>query len=254
MPIVEHLVATTRRLARTLADPKPAAWLFACLRKHFPEAWSCELMPDHLHMVTPPGERPRLTRVLASNPFGVAFDVLDPQPVLTLKIALRTVRYGFLNPVRDGLVTDAWTWRWSTMRDLIGAAFPIWTPANAIATALRQPIGRLVREVTTQGDHRPLVPRRAIVAAATFDGLRSAVAAALRMPESAVLDTSLGRRLIVQASAAISTPDAAHLAKELGCSTRTIHRDRAAPHSALDAVMMCLADERLRRSIVIVRR
>lgn len=254
MAIAEHLVASTRRLVRTLVDPEPAAWFFACLRKHFPAAWSCELMPDHLHMVTPPGERPRLIRVLAANPFGVAFDVLDPQPVSTLRIALRTVRYGFLNPVRDNLVTDAWTWRWSTMRDLIGAAYPIWTPAAAIASALRLPIGDLARDVSTEGDHRPPVPLGATVVAATIEGIRSAVAAALRMPESAVLDTSLGRRLVVQASSVISVPDAIHLAKALGCSRRTIHRDRARRHPALDAVMMCLADERLRQSIAIARR
>lgn len=254
MAIVEHLVATTRRGVSTLTEPEPAAWLFARLRMHFPDAWSCELMPDHLHTVLPPGRRAGLVRVLASNPFGAAFDVLDPQPVTTLRIALRTIRYGFLNPVRDRLVTDAWTWRWSTMRDLAGAAFPIWTPRNAIAAALRVPAGRLLHLVTTEADHRPPPPSAAVVATATFDGMRSAVAAALRMPESAVIDTSIGRRLIVQASAAIRLPDTAYLARELGCSKRTIHRDRAVPHSALDAVMMCLADERLRRTIVIAPR
>ena len=251
MAVAEHLVATTRARARLL-EPQWAQWLWERMRRLIPEALSNLLMPDHLHMVAPPGARVRLRQLLAAFTvrYGVRFDVLPAQPAHSVEIARRMIRYGFVNPVRAGLVDDAWAWPWSTLRDLGAAAHPIWTPAAAVAQSLRVPAERIVDALTFAG-RRP--PQRVPVAAATFDGLRAAVAAALRMPESDVLTRTLGRRLIVQASAAIAPPHASRLAEQLGCCERTIRRDRAERHPALDAVLTCLADERLRRGPDAVR-
>ena len=77
-------------------------------------------MPEHLHLVTPPGMRDPLRRVLTAytTRFGTRFDLADPEPGNSPAIVARQMRYGFFNPVRAGLTDDPWRWRWSTLRDL----------------------------------------------------------------------------------------------------------------------------------------
>jgi len=207
-------------------------------------------MPDHLHLVVPgAGAGERLRRVLSACTalFGVRFDVLAPEPANSRDIAARTVRYGLLNPVRAGLVDDPWAWPWSTLRDLGGAAYPVWTAPARIAAVLAIPPKTLFSKLATTADHRAPPPRRVPIAIASLDALRCAVGSTLRVPAGEVLAEQLGRRLVVQASEAFAMPSTSRLAKELGCCERTIQRDRAPRHSALDAVLLCLGDERLRR-------
>ena len=115
MRIAEHWVATTRDGARLLV-PQRARWLWERLRHHLPDAWSLTIMADHLHMVLPPGAGPRLRKLSSAftGCFGVRFDVLPVEPANTADIAMRMVRYGLCNPVRAGLVDDAWAWPRST--------------------------------------------------------------------------------------------------------------------------------------------
>ncbi len=138
MAVADHLIAHTRGGARSLLEHTNASWLWTRLRAGFPDALSCELMPDHIHLVAPPGRRTRFVRVLAmfTARFGVRFDVLV-EIANTADIAARMIRYGFHNPVRDALVSDPYAWRWSTLRDLVGATHPIWTPLQRVADALR---------------------------------------------------------------------------------------------------------------------
>ena len=86
-------------------------------------------MPDHLHLVVGAGQTGRLRRVLNGFTcrFGVRMDVLEPDRANSAAIAGRKMRYGFFNPVRAGLVDDPWRWTFSTLRDLGGAAYPLWT-------------------------------------------------------------------------------------------------------------------------------
>jgi hypothetical protein len=248
MLIGEHLVASTLGRVRSLLRPEHARWLWHRLRANLPSALACVLMPDHLHVFVPPGLRSVLVHVLAAftTRFGVRFELLDPQPAHSAEIAHRMIRYVLLNPVRERLVDDPWRWRWSTLRDLVGAAHPIWTPAQTLATTLELPADRLLRALTWTADARPLVPQPVAVTIAALAGIRAAVCAALRIEDAAVNEHALPRTLVVQAAHAMTKIDPDVLAADLACSRRTIFRDRAAPrHAALDAVRLCLADARL---------
>lgn len=247
MTIVEHYTARTRGGARCLLEPDQARWLWDRLRHNFPSALACVLMPDHLHLVARSGERTRLVRVLAAFTvrFGVRFDVIG-QPANTTAIATRAMRYVFLNPVRAGLVDDPWKWRWSTLRDLAGAAYPLWTALDEVASVVAIQPMRLLDDIASDANARSMPPRRVPIGAASIDALRASVAAALRWPDDAVCERWEARRLVVQAHHAIAQPGIRKLAKALGRSERTIRRDRAARSDALDAVLVCLCDSRLR--------
>ncbi len=244
----EHLVAHTRGGARSLVDPDEAPWLWTRMQRGVPTALSCTLMPDHVHVVAPPGqlERFRWTLSAFTVRFGVRFDLLPPEPANSPAITMRMIRYGFFNPVREGLVDDPWSWRFSTLRDLGGAAHPVWTEPARVATAIGAPSARLLAELTTTADHRATAPQPNARLVASTDALRAAVAAALRWSDEQVRSSVVGRRLVVQAAHAIATPCARMLAAELDCCDRTIRRARAPRHAGLDAVLLCLSDARLR--------
>lgn len=245
MAVAEHLIAHTRDGARSLLEHGQASWLWTRLRARFPDALSCELMSDHVHLVVPPGGRVRFVRVLAmfTARFGVRFDVLV-EVANNADIAARQIRYGFYNPLQDSLVTDPYAWRWSTLRDLVGAAYPIWTAAHRVADVLALRPERLLRLVTTNADLRPRRPELATSAAASMDVFLDATSAALRLADPA--RNGLGRKLVVQAAYAVGAPKAPQLAADLGCCKRTVERVRAQRHPALSAVLLCLSDARLR--------
>ncbi|HET6582858.1 MAG TPA: hypothetical protein VFG69_05410, partial [Nannocystaceae bacterium] len=200
MPIAEHLVATTRCGARILA-PQRARWLWDRLQARFPDALSCNPMPDHVHLVAPPGGGERFRRVLAgfTARFGVRFDVLPEEPANSAEIATRMIRYGVFNPVRAGLVADPWAWPWSTLRDLGGAVVRIWTPPAQVAAVVEMPTKTVLARLTSTADLRAPLPERTPVTTATFAALQRAVASALRIPDLEVPTLALGRRLVVQA-------------------------------------------------------
>jgi hypothetical protein len=247
--LAEHLTAHTRDGARSLLEHAQASWLWTRLRDGFPDAFSFEIMPNHLHLVAPPGGRARFVRVLAmfTARFNVRFDVIV-ETANSADIAIRMIRYGFLNPVSDGLIRDPYAWRWSTLRDLIGAAHPIWTRAPVVAAALGVKEEALVRRVTHSADLRPRRPELAAAPLATMPTLHEATASALRIADHEVVKHVLGRQLLVQAAHAVGMPVPAMLAAELGRSGRTIRRDRKRSHPALSAVLLCLADARLRHA------
>jgi hypothetical protein len=247
MAIAEHLVASTRGRVRRLLRPEVASWLWDRLRHNLPDALSCLLMPDHLHLVAPPGGHERLRRVLAAGTrsLGIRFDVMSAETANSSAIAARMVRYGLLNPVRARLVDDPWRWRWSTLWDLAGAAHPTWTDRDAVARVLRIPAVRLLEQLASTADQRLFQLASEPVLTATFEGLVRASAAALRWTESEVLARAHGRRLVVQAAATLRLPGVRGLAERFGCSERTLYRDRSRRDPALDATLVCLADSRL---------
>lgn len=249
MRIAEHWIATTRGRERLLSSQR-AGWLWGRLRANFPDALSLVLMPDHLHFVVEgTGALERLRRVLAAcvARHGVRFDIGPDDVANTREIAGRMVRYGVFNPVRAGLVDDPWMWPWSTLRDLGGAAFPVWTPVAAVGAAIGVRTSAVIGRVTANADFRALPPRATPIAAASFEALLSAVASVLRISDRDVLASSLGRRLVVQASEAFASPGTRRLAEALGCGERTVRRDRSPRHPALGAVLLCLGDARLRQ-------
>lgn len=208
-----------------------------------------ETMPDHVHALARPGAEEAFRRMLIGFTvrFGVRFDVLPPEPANSPAIAMRQARYILFNGVRGGHVNDPFELPWSTLRDLVGATWPIWTPAPMLARVLRIPPSRLVPALLNLADYRIEIPRREPVTVASLDALRAAAASTLRIPYRDTLTHTESRRLIIQAHYEIATPTATHLARELGCSTRTVHRSRAPRSPALDAFLLCLGDPRLRR-------
>lgn len=240
MVAAEELVAETRFGARMRR--RHAVWLWARLRANLPDALAVVLMPHRVHVVAPAGRRAQLVRVLAAftGLFRIAFDVWPAVPADRLAIATQMIRGVFDGPVRERLVADPWGWRWSTLRDLVGAAHPIWTPASRVAKVLGVAPSRLV---ATLAGGEP--PHRASLLIASVAGLRAAVAAALRIDVDEVDRTARSRRLVAQAAAAIEMPGVTRLAGELGWSERTLFRDRAQRDDALDAVLLCLSDARL---------
>ena len=236
----EELVAVPRFGSR-LRRPH-AAWLWTRLRANLPDVLAVVLMPDRVHVVAPSGRRAQLVRVLAAfaGVFRIAFDVWPAATAERLAIATQMMRDAFDRPVREGLVADPWAWRWSTLRDLAGAADPIWTPASRIAKALGVAPSRLIATFTSSEP-----PKRASALLASVAGLRAAVAAALRIELEEVDRTARSRRLVAQVAAAIEMPGVRRLAGELGWSERTLFRDRVQRDDALDAVLLCLSDARL---------
>lgn len=246
--IAEHLIASTRGRDRSLLTPDRAQWLWNRLRETIGAAvLSLVLMPDHLHMMALPGQQQRLTRVLAmfTARTGVRFDIMVER-ANTAAIAGRMIRYGLWNPVEEGLVGDPWAWRWSTIRDLGGAAHPCWTPLDRVAALLQMSPAAALRKLTTVANRTALAPIVRTQSVASIDGVRSAVAAALRVPEAEVASRPLGRRLMVQACDAVAGATARRLASALDCGVRSVFRLRAPLHPALPAVMLCLTDARLR--------
>jgi hypothetical protein len=173
--------------------------------------------------------------------------MLDPEPANSLAILQRMMRYGFYNGVRAGVVDDPWSWRWSTLRDLGGAAYTIWTPLSTIAKAFGQAPIQVLRVLTTLGDHRPPLPSRRRPQVATVRAIRSATASALRITLDSTLATVQSRRLVVQACDAIAPMSARRLGAALELCERTIYRLRDTRAPGLQAVLACLADARLSR-------
>lgn len=246
--VAEHLVATTRDGDRSLVLPERAGWLWARLRAAIPEALSNLLMPNHLHMVTPPGLAGTLRRVLTgfTRRYGVRFDLLPPEVANSAAILGRMIRYGFFNPVRSRLTDDPLAWPWSTLRDLVGATANVWTPMERIASILRVSADAGIRALTTLGDFRSPPVARPPIAAASLGGVRDAVSSALRLTDVRQLARAGTRRLIVQVCAEIGVSDSTRLAKLLGCSQRSIRRDRVSGHPAVESALLCLSDPRLR--------
>jgi hypothetical protein len=248
VPIAEHLVATTRGRVRVLLQPEHAVWLWTRLMAAFPDALSLVLMPDHLHFVVLPGLRLQLIHVLSrfTARTGIRFDVLEPEPIHSRDIAGRKIRYGFFNPLRARSVDDPWRWRWSTLRDLGGAAYPCWTSLDRVAEFLGVRPAVALRKLTSIGECRPPLLRTERAAIASVEGVRAAVAATLRIRIEEVATRPLGRRLVIQACEAVASPTARRLAAELECGVRSVFRLRTPQHPALPAVLTCLRDDRLR--------
>lgn len=253
MAVAEHLVASTRDRVRTLTSYAHGYWLWTHLLAAMPGALSLMLMPDHIHLMATPGGLETFRRVLAafSALRGVRFDICDVQPAASLAIAGRQIRYGLNNPVRSGFVDDPWAWPWSTLRDIGGATFPGHTDLETLGRFLRCSPATTLRGLTTSSLGRFPPPERRPIEVARLEDIVAATAAALRMPVAEVPGNWLGRRLVAQASAQLAQAIPARVvAERIGITSRSVQRSRTPLHPALDAVMTCLADPRLRRVLV----
>src|SRR4051812_11473642 len=106
-----HIVARTLRGSASLCGPPAAALVWAALRRTFPDAVACVLMPEHLHLIvrarSPAHARRRLAAALGGLRrhralADVAWEPVPlPAPIPEAQLP-RQIRYVALNPCRRG--------------------------------------------------------------------------------------------------------------------------------------------------------
>jgi hypothetical protein len=248
MAKAEHLVASTRYRFQGLLEPEMATWLWVHLWATVPGVLALVLMPDHLHLMARPGAHTSFRKVLAAftGVRGIAFDLCPPEPANTLAIAGRQLRYIFLNPVRAGLVDDPYCWAWSSLRELVGAAFPAQVELAELAAFLDCSPARCLRGLTASMKGHAEPPRTTLPLTADPIAITTAVAACLRLPEPHVRSARLGRRLAIQTAAHLQIPPPAKaMAQHLGITPRGARALRTPEHSGTEAALRCLADARM---------
>ncbi len=254
----------------SLAEAPFAPWLWASLRRVFPDAIAACLMPDHFHVLAPPSARSDIALARAVGRFAAVFEVGSafrpleaPSLVAPQKLAT-VVRYVALNPCRPTrrhgpLCADPLEWAWSTYRDVIGAIIDPWVDARRLANVLddRRPdfVARLHGYVTRDsavdvaGTPQAAAESTGPIARVPLARVIDAVAAATRRDPESACRACNARRLFVHTAHRYGWRDRTELATALECSTRTISRCTHDPvdETALQAVALCLGDERLRR-------
>lgn len=245
MDIAEHYVAHTRGGDRGLVEGEGPGWLWARLRAGFPNADALTLMPDHPHLVAPPGQSRRFERILRgfTARFGSRFDVFRPEPIRTPAILGRTVRYVVRNPVATRLVDDPWAWPWSTLRDVGGAIASPWMTRGALAHRIRRNPSGLLRYLTEGAPELAGFPPGGSLVA--LETCRAAVASCLRCPPDLIRRRGSARHLMVQLAYSVGAPRVREVARACAAAENTVRRLREQAHPALHAARICLADPRL---------
>ncbi len=142
-----HLVVRTLGGKSLLTERSHCAWVWRNLRRVFPEAWICVIMPDHIHLVCDSDDPAELLWKFSTVLRGLSTHmgkgavwerVPNPEPVRNYSHFLRTFRYVVLNPCRDRLCSDPLEWEWSSYRDLFGAVVDPWITWSRLEGVLRR--------------------------------------------------------------------------------------------------------------------
>lgn len=260
MTTLAHFVAHTRHGWRGVLAQPHASWLWNRLRARFPDAVAAVLMPDHLHILMRElaSTLDALRRTLQhhSRKFGVRWDLGPVQPCHTREIGRRAAGYIVLNPPRAGLVDDPLRWRWSTLRDAIGATAEPWGDASTLRRHLGWSGDRLWRRAARDEScaiaaREPLQELGTGGLAVGIDVIAAACAQAWRRPVTDLRQTgSPVRPTFVALAGELGVRSAEPLALACGTSVRAIHqlRKRATP-DAVAAARRCVADPRLRLAV-----
>ncbi len=267
MPIVHLTAALQSEISTDLLEGLwRARWM--ALRRAFPRCLAAALRSDHTHLVRHDDEPERAAwrfrqAVLWSTPARLRSLWRFPTvPVLVRdrNHLYKTVRYVLRNPLAEAGVTDPVQWRWSTMRDVVGASVDPWCPAEFLARAMGRSPGPFARwchpwaAAGADGDPaevRPLVaaPPRAVPAV----GLGAILAAAMeatRCSPRDLLRKRLPRWLFVALARHQGWRDPAALAGVIGVRPGSVRRiGRGLPPAAVGAAALCLGDDRLRASL-----
>jgi hypothetical protein len=268
-PIAYHLVAQARYPLRPFRSRDAFARAWRMLRDEFARVYACVLMPEHVHVLAPATApertlRRRLAVVLRSwtravHPGTRVWNpVPEGAPVPNGLHLLRQTRYVHLNPCRDRLVADPLEWEWSTHRDAMGAAWPSWIDAEALAGALKVRPARFAERFHAYVSGDPAVqvggtpaPRRPGpgTTLATPARLVLAAAAATRTPLKETSGRYLSRRLAWSLGRDLSTGAQAELRALLGLSVSGAFRSRTRdlPPGAREAALNALAEPRYLR-------
>jgi len=264
---VVHLVAHLALGRRDLAEFELAQRVWEGMKAAFPAALAAMVIPDHVHMAAeeddPDGGRRRLARALSRASYGrgrgLWLPVPQPEVVREGKLR-RVVRYVALNPCRRRLVGDPLAWQWSTYRDVMGVAVDPWVTDERLARALgerREGFRRRFHGYVTR-DERVDVGARAYPEKAALDPpklwqpdeLALAVTSALRLPLDALRRKGTGpaRKLLVALARTVRMNDTSALARLCGITPTAIRLMKPRfTQVELDAALLCLESERLRR-------
>jgi hypothetical protein len=218
------------------------------------------LMPDHLHLLVegPADElRQKLAHVAArtSQHLGhkrLWYRIPDPERVGSDDKLLRTVGYILLNPCRARYVADPLEWRWSTLRDLVGASHPAWVDARRLGTVLGW-----APDVTTRRLLRMLAQDRTVRSPELRDG--EAIGDGVISPQAIVAGavsafcvtrTELAvrgkPRSALAEAAARSSARARSVAADLGLNRLPRRVSIPVDELAVAAILRCASDPRLR--------
>ena len=269
--LVVHLAAHTRARLPSICNPTSAPWLWSFLRRRFPEAYGCTLMPDHFHLVARIEDAATARRSLIAilghytRNFGRGESVWrptnNPTPVQDVKNLQRSLRYIALNPCRERLSTDPLAWTWSTHRDVMGAICDPWVTAKRLAGVLGWPRGGFRDRyhayvssdpsVDVRGTPPPRPAPHCDVPQFTLADVMGAVQSAIREPFEAVQHRGQARALFIHLALSQGWRDLKLLARISGASLWTVRRilERPIAPEVLRAGLLCLNDARLRAGL-----
>lgn len=264
-----HLTARPTHLPVRLTQHEVASWLWPRLRRAFPLALACVLMPGHPHLVTPVDDTHdgwrRFKNVISglrrsSNPGAlIRWEPLPPPDVLGDRPKTRRMsRYVTLNPSRARLVEDPLQWPWSTHRDVMGATVDPWVEAERLAGALgfdprgfAEDFHRYVSSapsVCVAGTPPPQPATPTPIALQPLHELLAAAASATRCCPADVRRRGPTRELFLALALRHGWDDSRRLAELCGVAPRTIRwRRRHLSGTGLQVAQLCLGDARLRR-------
>lgn len=245
-----------------------ARWLWLRLARRFPEALAAVLMPDHLHLIGPPGAERALAALLASFSRwlgrGELWRKVPPgEEITTLDKLARGLRYLALNPTRPTrgharLVTDPLAWEWSTHRDVVGAVADPWVTEDRLCEALgwhpgdfRARFHRYVSSdphVAVEGTPLPRCAPSSELPLGSIDAVKEAALLAARADEAALRSRTPARRLFLRLAYRQGWRFPGKLALLCDVHPNTIPRVvHTTPDARLHAAALCLGDERLAR-------
>lgn len=249
---------------RPFEDRELCVEAWARLRTALPKVLACVLMPNHLHLLREVADEGvgegdaqaglvnqlrGLTR--KHFPGTKLWEPASARRVAPGRVHLmRNIRYVHMNPCRAGIVGDPLEWEWSTHRDYLGLAAPVWSEPSGLRL-WKGDLREFHRYVSSdpsadvKGTRFPASPQAAALFALPL--LVRAVTIARRGRAALDMDA---RRLIVALGSKVSRASRAELAAALDVSERTVYRIAANPPVAGDrettlAILRILADPRL---------
>jgi hypothetical protein len=261
-----HLVAKLHSDRVDLRSMNTAPTVWRLLRRRFPSVFAVKLMPDHLHMLTPPLE-PGLARAALANVCGriqavVGLDagawrrVPEPHVITKLGELRRNIRYVFLNECRAGLARDPLQALWSTYREMFDAVIAPWVDLDAVVRALSIRSTRALAwihqfvsgdpHVCVEGTPLPEPALLGPMASAPLADIARAAAAATRTSPMLIRKRTPTRKLFIWLARAAGWRQTTLLAEVCGVTPDAIRRiARAEDPRAVACAARCLGDPRL---------
>lgn len=234
-------------LFRTHAEAR-ALWLRITRRVN---CTALTLMPQHVHLETASedalenvrcGARAyALWRNYVRGEAGPVWAEISWTIIRTIEHARRTRRYIHLNPCRDGLVADPMAYAWSTHRDALGLAIPLFCrvapdPATFHEFVSSDPSVRV--DGTSLPAPRGLDPHARPSLAAVF----AAVSALTRTTAAGLRERSPARSLLVRSARALTAATSAEIG-DLARIDATTVRHASRRIDARIALVLRVADD-----------